>query len=213
MRILIADDHPIVRKGVKQILSQERDIKQIEEASNAKEVFDKVSKKSWDILILDINLPDMSGLDVLRHLKKSNPKLPVLILTVFGEDQIALRVVRLGASGFMTKDTIPEELVKAIKKISKGGKYLSEELAEELVFNIYKDYEKPLHENLSDREFQVICMIASGKSVKQIAEELYLSPQTVRTYRSRILTKMSMKTDAELIAYALKNNLVYSNSA
>lgn len=212
MKVLVADDHPIVRKGVRQILSEERSIKQIEEASNAKEVFDKVNKKNWDVLILDINLPDMSGLEVLKQLRKTNPELPVLILTVFGEDQIAIRVVKSGAAGFMTKDTIPEELVKAVKKIHRGGKYVSEALAEELVFNLYNDYDKPLHQKLSDREYQVICMIASGKTIKQIAKELYLSVQTVRTYRTRILSKMNMKTDAELISYALQNNLVYHST-
>ncbi|MGE0368964.1 MAG: response regulator [Candidatus Dadabacteria bacterium] len=209
LKVLIADDHPVVRQGVKQILAEELQLKQFGEARNAREVLESVSKKKWDILILDINLPDMNGLEILRQLKKVHPDLPVLVLTVFDEDQIAIRVLKAGASGFVTKETMPNELISAVKKIHSGGKYVSPSLAEKLVFNIYAEDEKPVHHKLSNREYQVICLIAAGKSVKQIAEELYLSIQTIRTYRTRILEKMEMNTDAELIHYAIQHGLIH----
>lgn len=209
LKVLIADDHPVVRQGVKQILAEELQLKQFGEARNAREVLENVSKKKWDILILDINLPDMNGLEILRQLKKVHPELPVLVLTVFDEDQIAIRVLKAGASGFVTKETMPNELISAVKKIHSGGKYVSPSLAEKLVFNIYAEDEKPVHHKLSNREYQVICLIAAGKSVKQIAEELYLSIQTIRTYRTRILEKMEMNTDAELIHYAIQHGLIH----
>ena len=209
MRVLIADDHPVVRQGVKQILAEELELEQFGEARNAREVLDNISRKKWDILILDINLPDMNGLEILRQLKKIHPDLPVLVLTVFDEDQIAIRVLKAGAAGFVTKETMPNELIAAVKKIHSGGRYVSPSLAEKLVFNIYAEDEKPVHHRLSNREYQVICLIAAGKSVKQIAEELYLSIQTIRTYRTRILEKMEMKTDAELIHYSIQHGLVH----
>ncbi|HML93941.1 MAG TPA: response regulator transcription factor [Thermodesulfobacteriota bacterium] len=209
LRVLIADDHPVVRQGVKQILTEELQLKQFGEARNAREVLDNISKKKWDILILDINLPDMNGLEILRQLKKVHPDLPVLVLTVFDEDQIAIRVLKAGAAGSVTKETMPDELIAAVKKIHSGGKYVSPSLAEKLVFNIYAEDEKPVHHKLSNREYQVICLIAAGKSVKQIAEELYLSIQTIRTYRTRILEKMEMNTDAELIHYAIQHGLIH----
>lgn len=208
LRVLIADDHPVVRQGVKQILTEELQLKQFGEARNAREVLENISRSKWDILILDINLPDMNGLEILRQLKKAHPGLPVLVLTVFDEDQIAIRVLKAGASGFVTKETMPNELIEAVKKIHSGGKYVSPSLAEKLVFNIYTEDEKPPHHKLSNREYQVICLIAAGKSVKQIAEELYLSIQTIRTYRTRILEKMDMSTDAELIHYAIQHGLI-----
>ena len=209
LRVLIADDHPVVRQGVKQILAEELELEQFGEARNAREVLDNISRKKWDILILDINLPDMNGLEILRQLKKIHPDLPVLVLTVFDEDQIAIRVLKAGAAGFVTKETMPNELIAAVKKIHSGGRYVSPSLAEKLVFNIYAEDEKPVHHRLSNREYQVICLIAAGKSVKQIAEELYLSIQTIRTYRTRILEKMEMKTDAELIHYSIQHGLVH----
>jgi len=209
LKILIADDHPVVRQGVKQILTEELQLKQFGEARNAREVLENVSRKKWDILILDINLPDMNGLEILRQLKKVHPDLPVLVLTVFDEDQIAIRVLKAGAAGFVTKETMPNELIEAVKKIHSGGKYVSPSLAEKLVFNIYAEDERPVHHKLSNREYQVICLIAAGKSVKQIAEELYLSIQTIRTYRTRILEKMEMNTDAELIHYAIQHGLIH----
>ncbi|MEX0998794.1 MAG: response regulator transcription factor [Thermodesulfobacteriota bacterium] len=208
MKVLIVDDHPVIRKGVKQILSEGLINIQFGEAENAREALSKINKNKWDILILDIKLPDMNGIEVLRQIKLLKSNLPVLILTVLDENQIAFRVLKAGASGFITKNTMPDDLVSAVKKIHLGGRYVSPSLAEKLVFDIYADEEKPAHYKLSDREYQVMCLIATGKSIKQIAEELYLSEQTIRTYRVRILEKMNTKNDAELIHYSIRNHLI-----
>ena len=208
LRILIADDHPIVRKGLKQILSEESDMGVFGEAQNSQEVLELVQKQDWDIVILDITMPGRGGIDVLKELKHERPKLPVLMLSVHPEDQYAVRALKAHASGYMTKDSAPEELVKAIRKILRGGKYISSTLAEKLAFDLETETEKPLHETLSDREHQVLLMIASGKTVSEIAEELSLSVKTIDTYRARILEKMKMKTNAELTHYAIKNKLV-----
>ena len=178
------------------------------EACNAQEVLKNVREQNWDIVILDITMPDRSGLDVLKELKRERPKLPVLFLSIHPEDQYAVRVLKAGAAGYMTKESAPEELVKAIRKVLRGGKYISPSLAEKLAFDLETDSEKPLHETLSDREYQVMCMIASGKTVKEIAKKLYLSVKTISTHRARILGKMKMKTNAELTHYAIKNRLV-----
>jgi DNA-binding NarL/FixJ family response regulator len=208
LKILIADDHPIVRKGLKQILSEESDMGVVGEAQNSQEVLELVRKQDWDIVILDITMPGRGGIDVLKELKHERPKLPVLMLSVHPEDQYAVRALKAHASGYMTKDSAPEELVKAIRKILRGGKYISSTLAEKLAFDLETETEKPLHETLSDREHQVLLMIASGKTVSKIAEELSLSVKTIDTYRARILEKMKMKTNAELTHYAIKNKLV-----
>ncbi len=207
LKILIADDHPIVRQGLKQILSEEPDIGVVGEAQNSQEVLELVRKQDWDIVILDITMPGRGGLDVLKELKHERPKLPILMLSVHPEDQYAVRALKAHASGYMTKDSAPEELVKAIRKILRGGKYISSTLAEKLAFDLETETEKPLHETLSDRESQVMLMIASGKTISQIAEELSLSGKTIGTYRTRILEKMKMKTNAELTHYVIKNNL------
>ena len=208
IRILIADDHPIVRKGLKQILSEESDMGVFGEAQNSQELLELVRKQDWDIVILDITMPGRGGIDVLKELKHERPKLPALMLSVHPEDQYAVRALKAHASGYMTKDSAPEELVKAIRKILRGGKYISSTLAEKLVFDLETETEKPLHETLSDREYQVLLMIASGKTVSEIAEELSLSVKTIDTYRTRILEKMKMRTNAELTHYAIKNKLV-----
>lgn len=208
IKILIADDHPIVRQGLKQILSEESDMGVLGEAQNSQEVLELVRKQDWDIVILDITMPGRGGIDVLKELKHEHPKLPVLMLSVHPEDQYAVRALKAHASGYMTKDSAPEELVKAIRKILRGGKYISSTLAEKLVFDLETETEKPLHETLSDREHQVLLMIASGKTVSEIAKELSLSVKTIDTYRARILEKMKMKTNAELTYYAIKNELV-----
>ena len=208
MKVLIAEDHPVVRFGVKEILADHLKLCSFGEAQSAKEVFEKVSKKRWDILILDINLPDMNGLDMVKRLKKTHPDLRVLVLTILEEDQIAMRVLKAGACGFITKNTIPAELAAAVKKITEGGHYVSPSLADKIIFDVYMEADKPAHHFLSNREYQVLCFIARGKSVKQIANELYLSVQTIRTYRTRILKKMNMETDAELIHYAIQNHLI-----
>jgi DNA-binding NarL/FixJ family response regulator len=208
IKILIADDHPVVRQGLKQILSEEPDMGNLGEAQNSQEVLELVRKQDWDIVILDITMPGRGGLDVLKELKHERPKLPVLILSVHPEDQYAVRALRAHASGYMTKDSAPEELVKAIRKILGGGKYISSTLAERLAFDLESGTEKPLHETLSDREHQVMVMMTSGKTVSEIAEEMSLSVKTISTYRARILEKMRMKNNAELTHYAIKHGLV-----
>ena len=208
LKVLIADDHPIVRQGLKQILTEEPDVVVVGEAQNSQEVLELVQKQDWDIVILDITMPGRGGIDVLKELKHQYPKLPVLMLSVHPEDQYAVRALKAHASGYMTKDSAPEELVKAIRKILRGGKYISSTLAEKLAFDLETETEKPLHETLSDREHQVLLMIGSGKTVSEIAEELSLSVKTIDTYRARILEKMKMKTNAELTHYAIKNGLV-----
>ncbi len=208
MKVLIADDHAIVRQGLRLILSEEFSRIVFGEARNGQEVIDQVWKQDWDIVVLDITMPGRSGLDVLKELKQLRPKLPVLILSMHSEDQFGMRALKAGAAGYMTKENVPEELVKAIKKALSGGKYISPGLAEELAFNLEEDSGRPLHEKLSDREFQVMRMIASGTTVKDIAKELALSIKTISTYRTRVLEKLKMKSNAELTHYAVKNKLV-----
>jgi two-component system invasion response regulator UvrY len=208
IRILIADDHAIIREGLKQIISETSDMVVAEEAIDGHEALSKALKNDYDVVVLDITMPGRNGLDVLKELKKQRPELPVLVLTIHPEEQYAVRVLRAGASGYLTKESAPDELTAAIRKISQGKKYVTSSLAEKLVSDLNVDTEKPLHNALSDREFEVMCMIATGKTVKQIGEELFLSEKTVSTYRSRILEKMGMKNNAELIYYAIKHGLV-----
>lgn len=208
IRLLIGDDHAVVRKGMKQILAETRDIVVADEAGNGREVLEKVQKDDFDMVLLDISMPGRDGLEVLKELKSLRPKLPVLMLSMYPEEQYAVRSLRSGASGYLTKDSAPDELISAIRKVSSGGKYVSASLAEKLAHKLGADMENPLHEALSDREYQVMCMIASGKAVKEIGEELSLSVKTVSTYRSRILNKMRLKGNAELTRYAIDNKLV-----
>lgn len=208
IKILIADDHPIVRKGLKDIIKETSDIEVADEACNGQEVLEKVRKGDFDLVVLDISMPGRSGLEILKELKGEKPKLSVLILSVHTEDQYAIRVLKAGASGYLTKESAPDELITAIRKASLGKKYISSSLAEKIAFDLETGTEKALHETLSDREYEVMRMIASGKTTKEIGEELFLSVKTVSTYRSRILEKMQMKNNAELIHYAIKNKLV-----
>lgn len=207
-KILIADDHVIVREGLKQIVAETSDMVVADEAGSGHEVLNKVLKNDYDVVVLDITMPGMNGVDILNQLKNQRPELPVLILSIHPEEQYAVRVLRAGASGYLTKESAPDELIAAIRKVSAGKKYVSSSLAEKLAFELETDTEKPLHETLSDREYQVMCMIASGKTVKEIAEELFLSVKTISTYRARILKKMIMKNNAELTYYAIKHGLV-----
>lgn len=207
IKILIADDHPIVRSGLKEIVSKERDMVVDGEAQDAQELLDLVRIQHWDLVVLDINMPGRSGLDVLIQLKKEYPRLPVLMLSVQPEEQYAVRALKSGASGYLTKQSVPVELVRAIRRVVAGGRYVSSSLAERLAFDLEAS-EKPLHETLSDRELEVMRMIASGKRIKEIAKKLLLSPKTVTTYRMRILEKMGMKTDADLIHYAREFKLL-----
>jgi DNA-binding NarL/FixJ family response regulator len=208
IRILVADDHAIVRQGLKQIVADTPDLVVTGEAERGREVLEKVSKDDYDVVLLDITMPDKTGLEVLEELKRIKPDLPVLILSMHPEDQYAIRAIRAGASGYVTKAGVPDELVTAIRKVSVGNKYISSSLAEKLAVYLETGAEKPLHQVLSDREYRVMCLIASGKTVKEIAEELFLSVKTVSTYRSRVLQKMKMKNNAQLTHYCVQNQLV-----
>lgn len=209
LRILIADDHPIVRRGLKQIVAETSDMVVADEANNGAEVLNKVWKNDYDVVVLDISMPGKSGMDILGELKSIKPNLPVLILSIHPEEQYAVRMLRAGASGYLTKEMAAPQLIEAIRKVSQGGKYVSPSLAERFATHLVIGSGKPLHETLSDREYQVLCIIASGKMVKEIAQEMSLSVKTVSTHRSRILKKMGMKNNAELIRYAIQNHLVY----
>jgi two-component system invasion response regulator UvrY len=206
LRILIADDHPIVRKGLKQILSDESDIAAVVEAQNSGEVLELVTQQHWDAVVLDITMPGRSGLEILSELKRVNPKLPVLILSIYPEDQFGVRALKAGADGYMNKESAPDELVNAIRKIIGGGRYVSPTLAEKLAFVVGS--KTASRDNLSLREHQVMLMLVSGKTLSEIAEEISLSVKTVSTYRTRILEKLNLKNNSELILYAVKNGLV-----
>jgi DNA-binding NarL/FixJ family response regulator len=208
IKIIIADDHAIVRKGLKQILEETPDLIVADEASNGQEVIDKVKKNSYDVVILDMTMPGKGGVDTLKELKIMRPETPVLVLSVHPEEQYAMRVLKSGAAGYVNKESAPNELIDAIRRVASGRKYISAFLAEKLALNLDNDYEKPIHEILSDREFQVMCKIALGKTVTEIANELNLSIKTISTYRTRILEKMDMKSSAEIARYAIKNSLV-----
>jgi DNA-binding NarL/FixJ family response regulator len=208
IRVIIADDHAAVRRGVKDILADEADMEIGAEASTSQELLELVRKQAWDAVVLDISLPGRSGLEVLSELKQERPSLPVLVHTMHAEDQFAVRALRAGAAGYLTKDSPPTELVKALRKIVAGGKYVGQSLAEKLAVNVDANIDRAPHEALSDREFQILRLLASGKTVSAIADELSLSVKTISTYRSRILGKMKMKNNAELMRYALQQKVV-----
>jgi DNA-binding NarL/FixJ family response regulator len=208
LRILIADDHEIVRKGLGKVLVETLQPVKVDEASNGQEVMSKILKSEYNLVVLDLKMPGKSGLDVLKEIKQLHPKLPVLILSMHPEEQFAVRAIRAGASGYLTKDCAGDELVVAIRKALKGERYISGSLAQILAGELDSDPDKPLHEVLSDREYQVMLMVASGKTVGAIAEELCLSVKTISSYRTNILLKTKMKNNAEITHYAIKNNLV-----
>ena len=207
IKIVIIDDHPIVRRGLKQILMEESDLEIVGEAENAEKAMPLLRQSGCDIVILDITLPGVNGIGVLAKIKGEFPGLPVLILSVHPEEQYAKVALKTGASGYLTKEGTPDELVKAIRKIVSGGRYISPALAEELAFNLDRE-EGPLYHSLSNREFQVMVMIASGKKTRDIASMLNLSVKTISTYRTRILEKTKMRSNSELIHYAIRNGLV-----
>lgn len=207
IRILIADDHAIVRRGLKQILAESDDMAVTGEAESGLEAIRLARQGEWDIVLLDISMPDRNGIDTLKQLKKENPKLAVLMLSMHREDEYAMRALKAGASGYLNKQSAPEELVTAIRHVACGRKYISPELAEQLANSIGEDVERPPHETLSDREYQTLCLIASGKTLTEIAAQLALSVKTVSVYRARLLEKMKFKNNAELTHYAMKNGL------
>lgn len=209
IKVLIADDHAIVRSGLKQILDETSGEIQVQgEAANGREVLEKIHAQDWDVLVLDITMPGRSGLDILKDIRQLKPKLPILILSMHAEEQFATRMLKAGASGYLNKESAPEELVKAIRKVYAGGKYVSPAQAERMVTELTSDTGKAPHELLSDREYEILCLIASGKTATQIAKQLCLSVKTVSTYRTRILDKMKLETNAQLTHYAIKSGLV-----
>ena len=207
-RILIADDHSVVRAGLRQFLEEDPGIKVVGEAATGRETLDQLRAARWDLLILDINMPDRSGLDILKHVQSGYPDVKVLILSGFPERQYAVNVLKAGASGYLGKDSPPEDLLKAVRTILAGKRYVSPTLAEFLVSDLNNDSDKPLHARLSEREFQIFCKLAAGAAVSAIAAELSLSVKTVSTYRTRILEKMSFRANADLTSYALRNGII-----
>ena len=207
LRILIVDDHAVVRCGLRQIVSDTPDMEVEGEASTGAEAVKLARTHEWDAMILDLTMPGRNGLDILAELKRERPDSPVLVLSMHPEDQVAIRVLRAGAAGYMTKESAPEELVKAIRKVCAGGKHVSPVLAEQLAWHLGTRSDRPLHDSLSDREYQVLRLIASGLTATQIASELSLSVKTIRTYRRRVLDKMRLNNNAELTRYAIEHGL------
>jgi two-component system, NarL family, invasion response regulator UvrY len=208
MNILIVDDHPSFRRGVKEILTEELNPVKIGEAGDAQEMLDLVHRKKWDLVVMDISMPGQTGPEALKAVKEACPALPVLVLSMHPEDQYAIRMFKAGADGYLTKASAPSELVRAIKKVMAGGQYVSPTLGEKLAVTVKSGIEQAPHERLSDREYQVLCFIASGKTVSEIAEAVNLSVTTISTYRTRILEKMSMKNNSEITRYAMQEGLV-----
>src|SRR5215813_9438102 len=207
-RVAVIDDHPVVREGLKRIIAEAPEFSVTAEAGDGEEALNVLKNAPCDVVLLDITLPKKNGLEVLKRIKSEQPRLPVLVLSMHSEDEYAVRMLRAGAAGYLTKETAPAKLVQAIRKVVRGGKYVSQTLAEKLVYDLDSDTSKAPHEALSDREYQVLCMIASGKTVTDIADELALSVKTISTYRVRILEKLNMKNNAELTRYAIKESLV-----
>lgn len=208
LRVLIADDHTVVRRGLRQILLEGFPAAKVEEVGDAEELIKKVIQSEWDLVISDLSMPGRSGLEALQQIRQLQPKLPVLILSIHPEEQYALRVLRAGAAGYLSKDMAPDELVNAVQKVLMGKKYITETIAEKLASVLEHDSDRPAHELLSDREFSVLKLLASGKSVSEIAESMFLSVTTVSTYRTRIMHKMNMKNNADLTLYAIEHKLM-----
>ena len=208
IRVLIADDHPVVRRGLAEIIAGERDMTVAGQAASGPEALAFARTHGCDIVVLDLSLPGLSGLNVLKQLKHEQPRLPVLILSMYPEDQYATRILRAGAAGYLTKESAPNELVHALRKVSRGGRYVSAALAEQLAAAVAEPAPTPPHLALSDREYEVMCLLASGRAVKEVAAALGLSVKTVSTYRARLLEKMRMETNADLTRYCMENRLI-----
>ncbi len=208
IRVLIADDHAVVRRGLRQILQELPGVSGVDEAASGQEALAGIRKRSYDLVLLDISMPGASGLDVLKQIKSERPKLPVLMLSMHPEDQYALRALKAGASGYLTKETAPEQLVTAVTRILDGRRYVSESLAEHIASGLDHPGERLPHEDLSDREFQIMRMLAFGKTVTEIGDELSLSAKTVSTYRTRVLSKMGFRTNADITRYAIQYKLL-----
>jgi DNA-binding NarL/FixJ family response regulator len=208
IRVLIVDDHAILRRGIRALLSDAFAKAEFGEASNADQALEQLGKKAWHVALIDITLPGKGGLDLLKEFKAARPTLPVLVLSVHSENQFAVRVLRAGAAGYMTKESAPEELVKAVHKILAGGRYVSATLAEKLASSVKQDLTRPPHETLSDREYEIMRRIGSGMTATEIAGELSLSVKTISTYRARILEKLGLRNSAEITQYAIRNDLV-----
>jgi two-component system invasion response regulator UvrY len=207
MRILLADDHPVVRQGLKHILADAFSNVVVGEARNGREALEQARQHQWDLALLDIAMPGRGGLEILKEIKQEKPSLPVLVLSIHAEERYAIRALRAGAAGYLTKESVPERLVTAIKKVARGGKYVSESVVNRLANGLSTNFDQARHEVLSDREYEVMRMIASGKTVSAIARELSLSEKTISTFRTRILQKMGMKSNAEIMYYGIRNNL------
>jgi DNA-binding NarL/FixJ family response regulator len=208
MKVLIADDHPVVRHGLKQILATDSDMTVVGEAKNGNEAMDLARKLEWDVAVLDYSMPGRSGLELLSEIKREFPQRPVLVLSMHPEELHARRVLKAGGAGYMNKESAGEELAAAIRKVVTGGRYVSAALAERLAVELTPEAQKPPHETLSDREYRVMWMLASGKPINRIAKEMFLSPSTVSTYRVRILRKLGLSSNAELVQYAVKHQLI-----
>lgn len=208
IKVFIADDHPLVRRGIKNIIQDEEDIQFMGEANNVQEIMDQIYTCCWDILVLDITMPGKNGLDALIEIKKIKSDLKIIILTMYQEEEIVLRALKTGASGFINKESVPDELISAIRKVYSGGKFISSSIAEVMALSFDKNKSEISHSLLSERELQVMCLLASGNSLKDIANELSISVKTVSTYRTRILEKMNLKSNVEIALYAARHNLI-----
>jgi len=208
MRVLIADDHAVVRRGLKQILSEERDVSVVGEAKNGHEALEMSRRLEWDVAVVDYAMPGRGGVELLKEIKRHHPKRPVLVLSMYPEEWHAVQVLRAGGAGYLSKETATEELMTAIRKVAKGGRYVSAGLAEKLASGLAPDRARAPHETLSDREYRVLWLLASGKPISQIAQEMFLSPSTISTYRTRILRKLGLANNAQLVQYAVQHQLI-----
>jgi DNA-binding NarL/FixJ family response regulator len=208
LKILVVDDHFVVRQGIKAIMAEHRPDAEFGDATNAQEALDLAWKESWDLVLLDISMPGRGGLDVLKDMRQNFPKVPVIVMSMHPEDQFAIRVLKLGASSYIRKDSAGNDLIKGVDAALRGTKYITPTIAQQLAVNLERDHEGPSHLALSDREYQVLCLLANGKTVKEVGNDLNLSVKTISTYRTRILEKMNLKNNSQLMRYAVRNQLI-----